>query len=205
MEAINMIQNRRSVNHFDAARKLDNETIRQIINLAVNAPSANNLQPWRIIVIESEAAKEKLWNIAFKQQKVKDAAVNVLVVGNKNGWDKNNPVWDEMLQTVGGNKDIVEASQKGAAMGNGSTEERRIAFAQSNSGLLAMSIMYAASALGVDSHPMNGFDYAAVQKEFGLAEHEMPVMNICLGYFDQSKTLHPRRPRRGFDEIAKVL
>ncbi len=205
MEAINMIQNRRSVNHFDPARKPDKETIKKIIDLAVNAPSANNLQPWRIIVIESEEAKEKFWNIAFKQQKVRDAAANILVIGNKNGWDKDNPVWEEMLQTVGGNKDIVEASQKGAAMGNGSSEERRIAFAQANAGLLAMSIMYSAQAMGVDSHPMNGYDYDGVHKEFGLAEHEMPVMNICLGYFDQSKTLHPRRPRRGFDEIAEIV
>ena len=41
--------------------------------------------------------------------------------------------------------------------------------------------------------------------EINLAEHEMPVMNICLGYFDKSKTLHPRRPRRGFDEIAEIV
>ena len=79
------------------------------------------------------------------------------------------------------------------------------AFAQANDGLLALSIMYSAQAMGVDSHPMNGYDYDGVHKEFGLAEHEMPVMNICLGYFDKSKTLHPRRPRRGFDEIAKVV
>ena len=200
-----MIQNRRSVNHFDPARKLDNETIKKIIDLAVNAPSAYNLQPWRIIVVQSDEAKGKFWNLAYKQPKIKDAAVNLLIVGNKNGWDKNNPVWNEMLQSVGGKAEIVENSQKATAFSYGSTDERRIAFAQANAGLLAMSIMYSAQAMGVDSHPMNGYDYDGVHKEFGLAEHEMPVMNICLGYFDQSKTLHPRRPRRGFDEIAEIV
>jgi len=205
MEAINMIQDRRSVNHFDPARKLDNETIKKIIDLAVHAPSAYNLQPWRIIVVQSDEAKEKFWNLAYKQPKIKDAAANLLIVGNKNGWDKDNPVWDEMLQSVGGKTEIVEGAQKGTAYSYGSTEDRRIAFAQANAGLLAMSIMYSAQAMGVDSHPMNGYDYDGVHKEFGLAEHEMPVMNICLGYFDKSKTLHPRRPRRGFDEIAEIV
>ena len=200
-----MIQDRRSVNHFDPARKLDNETIKKIIDLAVHAPSAYNLQPWRIIVVQSDEAKEKFWNLAYKQPKIKDAAANFLIVGNKNGWDKDNPVWDEMLQSVGGKTEIVEGAQKGTAYSYGSTEERRIAFAQANAGLLAMSIMYSAHAMGVDSHPMNGYDYDGVHKEFGLAEHEMPVMNICIGYFDQSKTLHPRRPRRGFDEIAEIV
>ncbi|MDX9932753.1 MAG: nitroreductase family protein [Bacteroidales bacterium] len=205
MEAINMIQNRRSVNHFDPARKLDDETIKKIIDLAVHAPSAYNLQPWRIIVVQSDEAKEKFWNLAYKQPKIKDAAANLIIVGNKNGWDKENPVWNEMLQSVGGKTEIVEGAQKGTAYSYGSTEDRRIAFAQANAGLLAMSIMYSAQAMGVDSHPMNGYDYDGVHKEFGLAEHEMPVMNICLGYFDQSKTLHPRRPRRGFDEIAEIV
>ena len=35
-----MIQNRRSVNYFDPARKSDKETIKKIIDFAVNAPSA---------------------------------------------------------------------------------------------------------------------------------------------------------------------
>lgn len=205
MDAIKMIQERRSVNNFDPTRKLDNETLKKIIDLAVHAPSAYNLQPWRIIIVQSDEAKEKFWNLAYKQPKIKDAAVNLLIVGNKNGWDKNNPVWDEMLKTVGGNVEMVEGAQKGTAYSYGSTEERRIAFAQANAGLLSMSIMYAASTLGIDSHPMNGYDYDGVHKEFGLAEHEMPVMNICLGYFDKSKTLNPRRPRRGFEEITKVF
>jgi len=205
MDAIQMIQERRSVNHFDPTRKIDSDTLKKIINLAVNAPSAYNLQPWRIIVIQSDEAKERFWNLAYKQPKVKEAAVNLLLVGNKNGWDKSNPVWDEMLVSMGGKTEIVESSQNATAYSYGSTNERQLAFAQANTGLLAMSIMYAAQALGVDTHPMNGYDTEAVHKEFGLAEHETLVMNITMGYFDKSKTLHPRRPRRGFEDIANVL
>ncbi len=205
MDSIQMIQNHRSVNYFDPAKKIDHETLKKIINLAVHAPSAYNLQPWRIIAIESDEAKEKLWNLAYKQPKIKDAAVNLLIVGNKNGWDKDNPVWNEMLQSVGGNTEMVEGAQKGTAFTYGSSEERRIAFANLNAGLLAMSIMYAAQSYGVDSHPMNGFDADGVHKAFGLLPHETPVVNVTLGAFDQSKTLHPRRPRRGFEKIAEIV
>jgi len=205
MEAIDIIKNRRSVNHFDPSRKLDDETIKKIIDLAVNAPSAYNLQPWRIIVVKSDEEKEKFWNLAYKQPKIKDAAANLIIVGNKHGWDKDNPVWQELLQTVGGKTEVVENAQKNITNNYGSTDERQTAFAYLNAGLLAMSIMHSAQAMGIDSHPMNGYDAEGLSKEFGLTEHEVPVMNICIGYFDKSKTLHPRRPRRGFDEIAKVV
>ncbi len=38
MDSIQMIQNRRSVNYFDPAKKIDHETLKNIINLAVYAP-----------------------------------------------------------------------------------------------------------------------------------------------------------------------
>lgn len=205
MDAKQMIEDRRSVNNFDPTRKIDDETLKNIINLAVNAPSAYNLQPWRIIVIKSDEAKERLFNLAFQQPKVKEAAINLLIVGNRYGWDASNTVWDEMLQSVGENQEIVDTAKSGAAWVYGSSEEMQIKFAEANAGLLAMSIMYSAKALGVDSHPMNGFDFAGIHKEFGLGEHEAVVMNITLGYRNEAIPLHARRPRRGFDEIAEVI
>ncbi len=205
MDAKQMIIDRRSVNSFDSSRQIDDETLRSIIDLAVNAPSGYNLQPWRIIVIKSEEAKERLFQLAFQQPKVKEASVNLLLVGNRNGWDASNPVWEEMLQSVGGNSEIVENAKQGAAWVYGSSEAMRIKFAEVNTGLLAMSIMYAASAYGVDTHPMNGFDFAGIHREFGLAEHEDAVVNITMGYKHPEKQLHPRRPRRGFGEITSII
>lgn len=205
MDAKQMIAERRSVGSFNPSATLAPDTLREIIELALHAPSGYNLQPWRLLIIQSDEAKENLFNLAFKQPKVKEASVNILLIANRNGWDESNPVWNEMLQSVGGNSEIVENAKAGAKWVYGSSEEMRIKFSESNTALLAMSIMYAAAAFGVDTHPMNGFDFDGIKREFGLAEHESPVMNIAMGYRDESKPLHPRRPRRSFNDIASII
>ncbi len=205
METKALYHERRSVNYFDANKSLSKSILEEIINLAVLAPSAFNLQPWRIIAVESKEAKEKLKALSNNQPKVTEAPVTMILVGNKNGWNESNPVWEEMLQSVGNNKEMVEGAKQAAAFLYGSSEERSLKFAESNAGLLAMSIMIAAKELGVDSHPMSGIDFDGIHKAFNLQPNETVVMTIALGYIDQSKTLYPKRPRRGFNDITTVV
>ena len=205
MEIKELYNERRSVNFFDKTKKFNRETLKEIIDLATLAPSAFNLQPWRIIVAESNDAKEKLTKLAFNQEKIKDAAYTLIIIGNKNAWDSNNPVWDEMLQSVGRNQEMVDGSKQSAAFLYGSDEIRKIKFAESNASLLAMSIMIAAKEYGIDSHPMSGMDFEGIHKEFGLAEHESLVMLITLGYRDESKNMNPRRARLEFEKITTII
>ena len=110
-----------------------------------------------------------------------------------------------MLQSVGGNQQMVDGAKGAAAYLYGTSEDRKLKFAESNTGLLAMAIMMAATEYGVDTHPMSGIDFDGIKAEFSLAESETVVMTITMGYFDQSKSLYPRRPRLGFDQIASVV
>ena len=45
MDIKTTLEERRSVNHFDTTKKIEKSTLANIINLAVLAPSAFNLQP----------------------------------------------------------------------------------------------------------------------------------------------------------------
>lgn len=205
METKNLFIDRRSINYFDANKKIDDNILKEIINLAVLAPSAFNLQPWRIIIVKSDEQKKKLLALSNNQEKVMEASANLIIIGNKEGYNDNNPVWKEMLQSVGGNEAIVNGAKQAAAFLYGSSEERKLKFAESNAGLLAMSIMYAAKTLGIESHPMSGIDFDGIHNEFNLDKNESVVMTIAMGYHDTTKTLYPRRPRRMFDEIAIII
>lgn len=205
METKILFNTRRSVNHFDKNKSIDNNLLEKIVNLAVLAPSGFNLQPWRLIAVKTEDSKQKLYELANNQGKVLDAPVTLIIVADKEGYSDSNPVWQEMLQSVGGNLKIVDGAKKAAAFLYGSSEERKIKFAESNAGLLAMALMIAASEFGVDSHPMSGIDFDGIHKTFGLKGSETVVMIICLGYFDASKQLYPRRPRRAYNEITSII
>lgn len=205
MDTKKLFNERRSVNYFDQSREIDMQTLEELINLAVLAPSAFNLQPWRIIAVKSAEEKEKLCNLSNGQEKVKEAPVSLILVGNKNAWNNDNPVWQEMLQSVGGDQGMVDGAKEAASFLYGSSEERKLKFAESNTGLLAMALMMAAKEFGIDTHPMSGIDFDGIKNGFGLSESETVVMLIAMGYHDERKKLYPRRPRRLFNEIVTTV
>ena len=205
MDLKKVYEERRAINFFDPNRDISEELLKEIIDLSVLAPSAFNLQPWSIIAVKSKEAKEKLYKLSNNQPKVLEAPVTLIIVGDKNGYSKDNPVWQEFRKVVNDDEEAVKNTQQAAYNLYGTSEENKIKFAESNGGLLSMSIMYAARNLGVDSHPMSGIDFEGIKKEFELNEDKTIVMTISLGYLKEDKTLYPRRARRGYDEIVKVL
>jgi len=205
MDFKQVYEERRSINFFDTNIGLKDDLLKDIINLAVLAPSAFNLQPWQIIAVKSKEAKERLHKLSNSQPKILEAPVTLIIVGNKTGYDESNPTWINMLKVLGDDKDKLKGTQGFAYSLYGTTEENKLKFAESNAGLLAMSIMYAAKSLGVDSHPMSGMDFEGVRREFGLKENKTVVMLISLGYLDKTKTLYPRAYRRNYDEIVQEV
>jgi putative NAD(P)H nitroreductase len=204
MDLKNVFAERRSVDFFNPERKVGADVLRNIINLATLAPSAFNLQPWEIIAVKSEAAKEKLFPLASNQPKIKEAPVTLIIIGDLNGYKVENPAWAD-LEVMLNNKQALENTQQYAAALYGSSEVGRIKFAESNAALLAMSIMYAAKYYGLDTHAMSGIDFEGIKKQFGLDENKTVVMLIALGYFDDSKTLYPRRKRKDYTDIVKEV
>ena len=59
MDPAELIKTRRSTRHFKPT-KIPRRTINAIIDLARYAPSAHNAQPWRVVVVDDDAVKEKL-------------------------------------------------------------------------------------------------------------------------------------------------
>jgi nitroreductase len=193
---------RRSVNNFAPDLTLDREKLKKIIDLAVYAPSAFNLEPWRVIAVESREEKESLMALSNGQPKIAEAPYTLIIIGDREAYGEHNPAWRELESMVGA--EYTETARGAAAYLYGSSEERKIKFAESNAGLLAMSIMYAAQSHGVDSHPMSGIDFEGIKKEFSLKESEEVVMLISLGHRDESRTLYPRRSRKGFEDLVEL-
>ena len=45
-----------------------------------------------------------------------------------------------------------------------------------------MTVMIAAQGLGLETHPMDGFDEEAIKKEFGISEDKIIPCIVALGY-----------------------
>lgn len=201
LQEINMA--RRSVNFFDKEKDLDMRLVRKIITESFQAPSAYNLQPWRIMLIKSDEAKELLHGLAFKQPKILEAPITLIIIADKEGYEANNSAWEELFTKLGVDKTnkIID----GARSLYGKTENSRLKFAESHGGLLAMNLMQLFKAYKIDTHPMSGIKFEEVKLAFNLKDSEEVVMLLAVGYRDESKQLSVKRDRKTYEEVVTEL
>jgi putative NAD(P)H nitroreductase len=200
MELKEILESRRAVNFFDKERDIDESVIRQIYDLAKFTPTSFNLQPVKIILVHDQAGKEKLKQAAFNQPKIGEAPYTAILLGNKKAYEQMDPILDDFVSKgyyPASSKDTVKGMAKNLYSG-----ENERAFVGRNVGLFAMTFMLAAKSLGIDSHPMDGMDAAAVKKAFNVPDDYDVVMLIALGYFQKDKTLLTRAARRSFEEAV---
>ena len=176
-----IVMQRYATKRFDG-RSVPEETIRELLELVRFAPSAINLQPWRIRVVTDPAIKERLQPAAFNQPQVTTCS-HLLVfcadpdyeglIRKLEGLLLKNGVPDEMRETV-----VGMSRQFAAPM----SVEQRLAWSTAQTYLALGNALNGATALGLDSCPMGGFDPAAVSEILAIPAPLVPVMLCPVGY-----------------------
>jgi nitroreductase len=167
------------------------ELLHRLYELAKWGPTSMNASPARFLFLASDEARARLLpalapgNVA----KVQAAPVTAIVASD--------PAFYEQLPTLfpanPGARDLFAGNAPLA----GETAFR-------NSSLQGAYLILAARLLGLDCGPMSGFDAAAVDAEFFADNGYRTNFLINIGYGDRQQ-LHPRGPRLGFDEAARIL
>ena len=206
MEFKEVINNRRAVNFFDPAKNVSEEHIKTIIEMASKAPSSFNLQPWSLIILRDRKDKERLKKLAWDQPKVTEAPVIFIVLADRDGWTEGHRFVEKNFQEMIKAGSMKEAQRQWFADARktlyGKSKESQQAFACKNTGFFAMGLMLAAKSLGIDTHPMDGFDHEGVKKEFNIPDNYWIPLLLAVGYFDESNTLVPPKWRKSFNEIV---
>jgi len=73
---------RKSIRIF-SPKEISDEVIREILETAILAPSAGNLQSWEFILIKDIETKKKLAKIAYGQNFISSAPVVIIICANK--------------------------------------------------------------------------------------------------------------------------
>jgi len=206
MDFIDVINNRRAVNFFDPDKEVPDETLKAMIETAAKAPSSFNLQPWRLIVLRDQEEKMKLRKLAWDQTKVTEAPVTLIVLADRDGWKEGHRFVEknflEMIKAGAMTEDQRQWFADARASLYGSNEEKQQAFACKNTGFFAMALMLAAKNMGLDTHPMDGFDHEEVRKEFNIPDNYWIPLLLAVGYFKEDQELAPPKWRKTYDEIV---
>lgn len=205
MEYSEVIHKRRSINFFDPDRQLSKDLVHSMIELAAQAPSSFNLQPWNLILVDQQQDKAELRKLAWDQPKVTEAPLVMIVLADRNGWQESHPTveknWQQMLSTGSMKEEQRDWFLNAAQALYNWSDEASLAFAAKNSGFFAMALMYAATSLGLESHPMDGFDHEAVRKQFNIPDNFWIPLLLAVGYPQPGLELHPPKWRKSPDEI----
>lgn len=188
---------RRATDHF-TDEPIPEEYLSAMLSLAGQAPSGFNLQPWRFVVVRTPADRERLQGTAFGQQKIGEAPAVVIAVGMKDEWRRRAlEVFKEGAKRGAGKPENAEKAMKGAMsfldnlpMDVWVTRQTMIAYT---------ALMLAAEAYGFDTAPMEGFDPAAVKREFAIPDEGEVVALLAIG-----KMAPPDKPHTGRLPLAEI-
>jgi len=164
METREAILKRKSVRDFDPGRTVDERAIRSILELGIRAPSAGNLQPWKIFVVRKPETKRALAGAAFGQRFVSAAPVVL----------------------------VVCADRARAASGYGRRGSEL--YCIQDTAALTENILLAAVDFGLGTCWVGAFDEARCTEALGIHDELRPVAIVPVGYAAGNPAGTGRRP-----------
>ena len=195
MNTLEAIHARRAIKQYDPEHRLTEDEIRTLLNAALQAPTAFNLQHWRFVVVRDPELRRQIRAVAWDQAQVTDASLLVILCADLGAWHKQpERLWKDAPQAV---QDILVPAIQQYYTGREQVQRDE---AMRSCGLAGMTLMLAAKDLGYDSCPMDGFDFDAVARLIGLPEDHVISFMVAIG-----KGTQPAWPKPGqlpYEEVV---
>lgn len=183
-------ESRRSIRRFEQ-EPIPAEHLREMIRITSLAPSANNLQPWRFVVVESAELRGRLQEAAMGQAQVGSAPAVMVLYSDMR--DVLETVEETLHPGFPEERKPVLAATARRNFGAMSEQDRE----QWGAGQAYIALGYlllAARSLGYDSSPMLGFDAARVKELLGLPSHVAIPAIVAVGRGAEPGFPHHRHP-----------
>ncbi|MEW6593620.1 MAG: nitroreductase family protein [Thermodesulfobacteriota bacterium] len=195
METLTAIETRRAVKHYDPGHRMSEAEIERLLGLAMLAPTAFNIQNWRFVVVRDPALRQEIRQAAWNQAQVTDAAFFVILCADLKSWAKEPArYWRNAPPEV---REYIVPAIDAYYRGKPQVERDE---AMRSCGLAAQTLMLAAKAMGYESCPMDGFDFAAVGRLINLPPDHVIAMFVAIG-----KPLKEAWPRGGQIPMAEAV
>lgn len=195
MNTLEAIQSRRAIKHYDPAHRMTEAEIRQLLETAMQAPTAFNIQHWRFVAVTDPEVRQQIRAVAWDQAQVTESSLLIVMCADLHAWKKDPArYWKDAPQPV---RDFLVPAIGQYYEGRGQVQRDEC---MRSTGLAGMTIMLAAKEMGYDSCPMDGFDFDAVAKIIKLPEDHVISFMIAVG-----KGTQPAWPKPGqlpYEEVV---
>ena len=176
MQVNEAVRARRAIKWYDAEHHMPEQTFRTLMEHAILAPTAFNIQNWRFVRITDPEQRKAIRAVAWDQAQVTDASELLVLCFDNKAWE-NEPqrYWSKAPQEV---QDFLVPAIDVYYRDKPQVERDE---GMRSCGLVGMTIMLMAEELGYQSCPLDGFDYEAVANIINLPEDHTIAFMIVIG------------------------
>ena len=179
-QALDIFRHRVSTRYYDPARKISAEDFAAILDFGRLSPSSVGSEPWKFLVIQNQELREKIKPVAWGMQATIAEASHLVILLAKKHARYDSPFFSELMNRRG-----FTPEQRAAALERyrsfqihdiAIADDERALFdwASKQSYIALANMLTGAAMLGIDSCPIEGMNYAAV--EHILAQAGLPAI-----------------------------
>lgn len=206
-QLIDALQWRYAVKKFDSAKKIPAATWAALEESLVLAPSSFGVQPWKFIVVDNPALREKLVPASWGQSQVVDASHLVVFALKQDVGEEHIDRYMARTAEVRGTTVEAMAPFKKVIMGSfeGARAKGFLDTWQSRQVYIALGqFMAAAALLGIDTCPMEGLEPAKYDEILGLAGTGYMTLCACPAGYRAADDKYATTPKVRFP-LSEVI
>ena len=209
-QALEIFRRRVSTRYYDPARKISAEDFAAILDFGRLSPSSVGSEPWKFLVIQNQGLREKIKPVAWGMQSSITEASHLVILLAKKHARYDTPFFSELMERRG-----FTPEQRAATLEryrNFQTHDIAIAdderalfdWASKQSYIALANMLTGAAMLGIDSCPIEGMDYAAVEHilaQAGLLDPAEYGVSVAATFGYRARDIQPK-PRRDAAETV---
>ena len=194
MEVSEAVRTRRAIKWYDPEHQMPEDTFHTLMEHAILAPTAFNIQNWRVVRVTEMEQRKAIRAVAWDQAHVTDASELLVLCFDNKAWEHEpQRYWRNAPQEV---QDFLVPAIDGYYRDKPQVERDE---GMRSCGLIGQTIMLMAQELGYQSCPMDGFDFDAVAEIIHLPEDHAIAFMIAIG--KGTKEAWPKPGQLPLDDI----
>lgn len=209
-QALDIFRRRVSTRYYDPARKISAEDFAAILDFGRLSPSSVGSEPWKFLVIQNQELREKIKPVAWGMQSSITEASHLVILLAKKHARYDTPFFSELMNRRG-----FTPEQRAAALERyrdfqthdiiiADDERALFDWASKQSYIALANMLTGAAMLGIDSCPIEGMNYAAVEHilaQAGLLDPAEYGVSVAATFGYRARDIQPK-PRRDAAETV---
>ena len=192
MEFQKIVAQRYAAKKFDG-RTIPPEKVDQLLELIRLAPSALNLQPWKIKIVSDPQLKDQLASAVENREMAASASHTLVFCANTDVAPLINKVSEAMLAAGVAEEIRYHVLELANGVDANLSPEQKKEWATRQVYLAVSNAINGAKALGFDSCPVTSFEPEEFARILSIPAHLHPVIIVHLGY-----AAYPAKPKLRF-------